>query len=70
MRFARDLAHTLVLLFGNLDRSIPTPVLVILIFWLCITFASFGLFRAVQRNGDRRSVRLCAVDFRCALFDP
>jgi hypothetical protein len=39
-----DLVQTRLLLFAQLDNSIPTPFLVVLIFWLTIIFASFSLF--------------------------
>jgi hypothetical protein len=32
------------LLFAQTNNSIPMPFLVVLIFWLTIIFASFGLF--------------------------
>jgi hypothetical protein len=41
---ALDLARTRVLLFEQLGSSIPVPFLMVLVFWLCIIFASFGLF--------------------------
>jgi hypothetical protein len=41
---AGDLARTRLLLFENLGSSIPVPFLVVLVFWLCIIFTSFGLF--------------------------
>ena len=39
-----DLGRTRVLLFEQLDSSIPVPFLIVLVFWLAIIFASFGLF--------------------------
>jgi hypothetical protein len=57
---ALDLGRTRVLLFEQLDRSIPIPFLVVLVFWLTIIFASFGLL--APRNGT-----LIAVFFLCAL---
>jgi Protein of unknown function (DUF4239) len=39
-----DMARTRLLLFEHLGASIPVPFLVVLVFWLCIIFASFGLF--------------------------
>jgi len=41
---AFDLGRTRVLLFEQLGSSIPLPFLVVLVFWLSIIFASFGLF--------------------------
>jgi hypothetical protein len=43
-----------------LGSSIPVPFLVVLVFWLCIIFASFGLF--APRNGT-----VIAAFFVCAL---
>lgn len=39
-----DIAQTRLLLFTQMDNSIPMPFLVVLIFWLTIIFASFSLF--------------------------
>jgi hypothetical protein len=55
-----ELGRTRVLLFERLHSSIPVPFLVVLVFWLGIIFASFGLF--APRNGT-----VIAVLFVCAL---
>jgi hypothetical protein len=39
-----DVVHTRLLLFEQADKSIPTPFLAVLIFWLAIIFMSFSLF--------------------------
>jgi len=57
---ALDLGQKRLLLFQQLGSSIPVPFLVVLVFWLCIIFASFGLF--APRNGT-----VIAVLFVCAL---
>lgn len=57
---ALDLGRTRVLLFEQLDSSIPVPFLVVLVFWLAIIFASFELF--APRNGT-----VIAAFFVCAL---
>ena len=44
LTLAADMARTRLLLFEHLGASIPAPFLVVLVFWLCIIFASFGLF--------------------------
>jgi hypothetical protein len=44
LTLAADMARTRLLLFEHLGASIPVPFLVVLVFWLCIIFASFGLF--------------------------
>ena len=57
---ALDLARTRVLLFEQLRSSIPVPFLVVLVFWLAIIFASFGLFAPVNTT-------VIAMFFVCAL---
>ena len=44
IQIATDIAQTRLLLFAQTNNSIPMPFLVVLIFWLTIIFASFGLF--------------------------
>jgi hypothetical protein len=62
-----DLARTRVLLFEQLGRSIPLPFLVVLVFWLCIIFASFGLF--APKNGTViAALFVCALSVAGALF--
>ena len=39
-----DVAQTRLLLFEHADNSIPTPFLVVLVFWLAVIFMSFSLF--------------------------
>jgi hypothetical protein len=39
-----EIAQTRLLLFVEKNNSIPTPFLIILVFWLVIIFASFSLF--------------------------
>ena len=41
---ALDVGHTRVLLFEHLGTSISSPFLVVLVFWLCTIFGSFGRF--------------------------
>jgi hypothetical protein len=48
------------LLFAGGESAIPLPFLVVLLFWLTITFTSFGLFAP-------RNVTVLAVLFVCAL---
>ena len=61
---ALDLAETLLQdrweVFTIGGSSIPTPFLVVLLFWLTLTFASFGLFAP-------RNTLVFAVLFVCAL---
>jgi len=55
-----DLLKSRWLLFGGATASILVPFLVALIFWLTITFMSFGLFAP-------RNATVIAVIFLCAL---
>ena len=61
---AQDLAEGLLqarwLFFAGTETSVPVPFLVILLFWLTMTFVSFGLFAP-------RNVTVLAVLFVCAL---
>ena len=61
---ALDLAEALLqvrwLVFAGGGTSVPLPFLVVLLFWLTITFASFGLFAP-------RNPMVLAVLFVCAL---
>ncbi len=61
---ALDLAETILqarwLVFAGTEASVPVPFLVLLIFWLTITFASFGLFAP-------RHATVLVVLFVCAL---
>jgi hypothetical protein len=55
------------LLFEQLGSSIPVPFLVVLVFWLCIIFASFGLF--APRNATVIAVLcVCALSVSAAIF--
>jgi hypothetical protein len=64
---ALDLAHLRLLLFEHLGSSIPVPFLVVLVFWLCIIFASFGLF--ARRNATVIGVLcVCALSVSGAIF--
>jgi hypothetical protein len=60
LTMALDLGRTRVLLFEQLGSSIPLPFLVVLVFWLSIIFASFGLFAP-------RNATVIAAFFVCAL---
>jgi hypothetical protein len=44
MQISTDIAPTRLLLFAQAGNSVPMPFLVVLIFWLTMIFASFGLF--------------------------
>ena len=62
-----DLGHTRFLLFEGFGSSIPLPFLVVMVFWLTIIFASFGLF--APPNAIVTSVfAVCALSVSGALF--
>jgi hypothetical protein len=64
---ALDMGKTRLLLFERLGTSIPIPFLVVLVFWLCIIFASFGLF--APRNATVITVLgVCALSVAGAIF--
>ena len=62
-----DLGRTRVLLFEQLDSSIPVPFLIVLVFWLAIIFASFGLF-APPNATVIAAFFVCALSVSGALF--
>ena len=62
-----DLGRTRVLLVGQLDSSIAVPLLVVLVFWLAIIFASFGLF-APQSGTVIAAFFVCALSVSGAIF--
>jgi hypothetical protein len=67
LTLAADVGRTRLLLFENLGSSIPVPFLVVLVFWLCIIFASFGLF--APRNATVIAVLcVCALSVAGAIF--
>lgn len=68
---ALDLGEALLrvrwLVVASVGTSVPVPFLVILLFWLTITFASFGLF--APRNATVIAVLvLCALSVAGAVF--
>jgi hypothetical protein len=67
MTLAADVGRTRLLLFEHLGASIPVPFLVVLVFWLCVIFASFGLF--APRNATVIVVLcVCALSVSAAIF--
>jgi hypothetical protein len=67
LTLAAEVGRTRLLLFENLGSSIPVPFLVVLVFWLCIIFASFGLF--APRNATVIAVLcVCALSVAGAIF--
>jgi hypothetical protein len=64
---ALDVGRTRLLLFEHLGTSIPVPFLVVLVFWLCLIFASFGLF--APRNATViTALGVCALSVAGAVF--
>ena len=67
LTLALDLARLRLLLFEQLGSSILVPFLAVLVFWLSIIFASFGLF--APRNGTVIAVLcVCALSVSGAIF--
>jgi hypothetical protein len=55
------------LVMAGTEVSVPTPFLVVLLFWLTVAFASFGMF--APRNGTVIAVLfVCALSIGGALF--
>ena len=62
-----DLAQTRFLLFEQSGGSLPLPFLVVLVFWLAMIFASFGLY-ARPNPILIGALIVCAVSVSGALF--
>ncbi|MCI0587508.1 MAG: hypothetical protein L0323_11770 [Planctomycetes bacterium] len=63
----RDISKTLWLMFGSAFSGIPFAFVAILVTWLTLTFASFGLF--APRNGTVwTALFLCALSVSGAAF--
>jgi hypothetical protein len=60
-------AQTRLQLFAQAGGSIPTPFLIILVFWLSAIFVSFTLF-ARTNLVVMASLFVCALSFSCAIF--
>ena len=67
LTMAANVGRTRLLLFEHLGTSIPVPFLVVQVFWVCIIFASFGLF--APRNATVIAVLcVCALSVSSAIF--
>ena len=67
LNMAINLGRTRLLLFENASSSIPSPFLLVLVFWLTIIFASFGLF--APRNATAiAAVLVFALSVSGAIF--
>jgi hypothetical protein len=62
-----DLGHRRWLLFAESGSAVPMPFLVVLIFWLTIIFASFGLFAPVNATVIATFL-VCALSVSGAIF--
>jgi hypothetical protein len=67
LQMATGLSRTRFLMFEQMGSSIPSPFLVVMVFWLTIIFASFGIFS--PRNATVIAVFLvCAMSVAGAIF--
>jgi hypothetical protein len=66
-QLSTDLTQTRLLLFVETDNPVPTPFIVILIFWLVIIFASFSLFSPLSLTAFT-CLSLFALSASCAIF--
>jgi hypothetical protein len=67
IKVSMDIAQTRWLLFAQKGRSIPIPFLVVMVSWLTILFASFGMF--APTNGTVFvTLLVCALAVSSALF--
>jgi hypothetical protein len=67
LQITSQMAQTRWLVFQQIGSSIQWPFLAILVFWLSLIFASFGLF--APRNGSViAALFACALSVSCALY--
>jgi hypothetical protein len=67
LSLASDLEQARWILVEDTGSSIPTPFLVVLVFWLTVIFASLGMF--APRNGTVYAVMfVCALSVSTAIF--
>jgi hypothetical protein len=67
LKTAGDIAQSRWLLFAQKGGSIPTPFLVVMVFWLTLLFASFSLF-APRNTTAVVTLLTCAVAVSTAIF--
>jgi hypothetical protein len=67
LRISTDAAQTRLVLFTQADNSIPMPFLAVLVLWLTIIFASFGLFSRLNLT-DVAVLFVCALSASGAIF--
>jgi hypothetical protein len=67
LQMATGLSRSRFILFQQMGSSIPSPFLVVMVFWLAIIFSSFGIFS--PRNATVIAVFLvCAMSVAGAIF--
>ena len=67
MKTATDIAQTRWLLFAQKGSSIPIPFLVVMVSWLTLILASFGLF-APPNAVAGLTLLVCALAISSAVF--
>jgi hypothetical protein len=67
LKVGMDIAQTRWLLFAQKGRSIPIPFLVVMVSWLTILFASFGMF-APPNGTVLVTLLVCALAVSSAIF--
>ena len=48
LRVGGEIAETRLIVVSSLERSVPMPFLVVVVFWLTIIFGNFGLFAPLR----------------------
>ena len=64
----QEISKTRLLLFSEAGSAIPMPFLVVLIFWLAIIFANFGLFAADNNATIIVALGIFALSASAAIF--
>ena len=67
LRISFDVAHIRALALARESSSIPKPFLVVLVFWLAVLFAGFGLFAPRNLTGVT-TLCICALSASAALY--
>jgi hypothetical protein len=67
LQIAADLARTRWLLIEQGESAIPTPFLVVVVFWLTVLFTSFGLFSPLNPTVVA-TLLVCALSVAGAMF--
>jgi hypothetical protein len=67
LRITFQIAEIRALAFAQRSSSIPSPFLVVLVFWLTILFMGFGLFAPLNTTGVV-AMSICALSVSAAIF--